>query len=910
MSLSVKIKRATFENFIGFYNGLGKKKLVLDFSKILDKDIILILGDNGTGKSTLSSILHPLPGTTDKRNRFIREGKEGLKIIEYIRSDDVEYECKIVYSPSKTGHNSKGYIKRTRGTQSVELNPNGNISSYKEILFEELGVSDAILKLANQNDVCKGHVDMTSTERKINMSSFLPEDIFSGYFAIVDKIYRDMKTRVNVLVEAIGKMNDKDVLEVELKRVTEEINKLVEKRDKTIGKIKEFETRINIIEEDQNLEKLKKDLYKELKSFDRELEDIRESMRDIYQHHLSDILDLDDSSKKITKLIEEFKKQINNDQTNIAILKSTLNNLKSQRNDISGYIEDKKSVLADISTDYSLNELKSLYSKYKERYNELDKLLSKLNTSLSKDDLMVGYSIVESIRRSIENINANDVSIVESVVKNYHNFNQYELNDLYDKKESLEKDIYLVDTDLRELWKNSNLKDVLEKRPDKCTIDDCPFIADAQKWRSIKNKIDKYTEKYESLQNKWNEVNADIQEKTEYNVVYNLITNGFNYIKSNMPIIRKLPYNEKYSDIDSYLKCILKTDRLNECDDFDSFIEILEYKDEYQELKYTKIPSIESDIKLMESQGKVIGDAKSSLEKLTKDYEETCNRITETKDHIGNLEEQAQFKSDLIDYIDKFYKSKIDYDEIYESMVESHNKLEVVSKSIEEADGYRDKLKEKKIKLKEIENELNPLTRKRELYKTEQLKILDHEKELASLNEDMYECEIVRDSLSIKGDGMPVDALEFFMESVRQNANALLANTFDGSLYLEEFEINSKDFIIPYKKNGDRGMDVSFASSSERSFISLCLTLAIIEEVISTYGILILDEIDRGFSDHNKYKFIDILGTQIRRVGISQTFMTTHNREYYDGYNLGYILFPGHSLNKYDEDDVVKVYKD
>ena len=105
-------------------------------------------------------------------------------------------------------------------------------------------------------------------------------------------------------------------------------------------------------------------------------------------------------------------------------------------------------------------------------------------------------------------------------------------------------------------------------------------------------------------------------------------------------------------------------------------------------------------------------------------------------------------------------------------------------------------------------------------------------------------------------------------------------------------------------------MDVSFASSSDRSLISLCLTLAIIEEVISTYGILILDEIDRGFSDHNKYKFIDILGTQIRRVGISQTFMTTHNREYYDGYNLGYILFPGHSLNKYDEDDVVKVYKD
>ena len=54
MALSIKINKITLKNFIGIYNGLGKKELVIDLTKLLDKDIIIILGENGTGKSTLA----------------------------------------------------------------------------------------------------------------------------------------------------------------------------------------------------------------------------------------------------------------------------------------------------------------------------------------------------------------------------------------------------------------------------------------------------------------------------------------------------------------------------------------------------------------------------------------------------------------------------------------------------------------------------------------------------------------------------------------------------------------------------------------------------------------------------------------------------------------------------------------
>jgi DNA repair exonuclease SbcCD ATPase subunit len=335
----------------------------------------------------------------------------------------------------------------------------------------------------------------------------------------------------------------------------------------------------------------------------------------------------------------------------------------------------------------------------------------------------------------------------------------------------------------------------------------------------------------------------------------------------------------------------------------------LESKEEYQELKYKKIPSIEHEIKLFETQGKLISSAQDELSRLKEQEIDIKDSIDKLNKTIGILSDTLEFKEDLIGKLEKFYEKKIDYESLYSEMEKCYDDIKKIQTLMKELNAYKEKLKEKKKKLSDIEQKLNPLTKQREYYKMEQLKILDHKQEMASIEEDMYKCSIIRDSLSVKDDGIPVDVLEFFMDTVRQNANTLLSNTFNGALYLEEFEIDQKNFCIPYKKNGDRGMDVSFASSSERSFISLCLTLAIMEEIISTYGILILDEIDRGFSDHNKYKFIQILGNQIRRVGITQTFMTTHNREYYEGFDLGYILFPGHSLTKYDDDDVIKVYE-
>ena len=73
------LKRLKLVNYGGIYNGMGLNEIEIDFTRCQHR-IILIKGDNGTGKSTIESALKPLP---DDNSSFIF-GKDAMKEIEYI----------------------------------------------------------------------------------------------------------------------------------------------------------------------------------------------------------------------------------------------------------------------------------------------------------------------------------------------------------------------------------------------------------------------------------------------------------------------------------------------------------------------------------------------------------------------------------------------------------------------------------------------------------------------------------------------------------------------------------------------------------------------------------------------------------------------------------------------------------
>ena len=72
----MKITYLKLINFIGIYNGTGLSEFEMKFDNNKNK-IVLLLGKNGSGKSSVLSTLHPFASTLDDRTEFILSGRDG-----------------------------------------------------------------------------------------------------------------------------------------------------------------------------------------------------------------------------------------------------------------------------------------------------------------------------------------------------------------------------------------------------------------------------------------------------------------------------------------------------------------------------------------------------------------------------------------------------------------------------------------------------------------------------------------------------------------------------------------------------------------------------------------------------------------------------------------------------------------
>ena len=104
------LRKLTLVNYGGIYNGMHLYDITIDFSKCKNR-IIVLRGDNGSGKSTIESSLKPLP---DSNGSFIT-GKTAMKEIEYFdETANIIYSIKFLHECKPNGDrcNVKGYFKK------------------------------------------------------------------------------------------------------------------------------------------------------------------------------------------------------------------------------------------------------------------------------------------------------------------------------------------------------------------------------------------------------------------------------------------------------------------------------------------------------------------------------------------------------------------------------------------------------------------------------------------------------------------------------------------------------------------------------------------------------------------------------------------------------------------------------
>jgi DNA repair exonuclease SbcCD ATPase subunit len=898
------------ENFIGLYNGLNTKRTKLDLRAYRDKSVFIILGGNAKGKSTLGSTLHPFPGTTDKRTHFIRENREGYKQILYENQDDdsITISIRHVYTPKKDGgHTTKSFIHKTIDGQTLDLNPNGNISTFLLAVEQEFGIGVDFMRLSAQNEDMVSLVEMTGSERKDHIYSFIPKaDDTSVYQRIVTRKYGNIKLLLSSIVDKLGKMQDEVTIKEKLKEIEARTNELVERRDKNIGKINKYEAEIKALDPDDKLLERTKRIRSELRRLNEDQDKLQSKIDKLSgqtSYTLTSIYEID-------SVMSNIMSEMNKVRGDLIQTTSSISSRRQIKSNLYDSIEEKESMIRQLAGEQSHNDMVNLLAEYEGKISKFDKRTKNMNTVLTADDLIHGIDIIDNLRTFLFDIHNNVetqsaleeacASIFSNKFENRYAETSKKLDVIKDKKDKMNLNI-------SSLAAFEHLKDTIDKRPHNCVIDTCGFLQDYQKWVVIEAKINTLTAQLDDLNQSYDDLFAETTRLADVHRLKLRVEALVTFYKSNLSLLSKLPFNERYSTQDKLINCVLKRDMLADAEaKFYDLIEILQDKKEYDEIKNVKIPVLTSQLKSLTDNHTMVKTLKTEIDKLEKRH------ATE----VSEIARELETESDLLTRLDNLLNEESLIIEMKERMLKLNDHKSEIIKLSNEFDSVKDiserieenrlKLEERRDKLKEIDSKLKPLTKERDQYKYHEIKIAEYKMEQEVLEKNLRVLTLVRKALSTNK-GIPVSIMNMYVEEIRKGANMLLSDTFEGSLYLEKFDVNENEFTIPYQHNGDGGKDISRASSSERSFISTCLSMSMIEQIIANYGILNLDEVDAGFSEQNRAVYCAILMKQIKRIGINQVFFITHSREYYEPYDVCYILFPEHTL-KTSGKDVIMMY--
>ena len=250
-----RITRLKLVNNAFIYSGTGKHEIDLDFNKAnTNSKVNLLIGPIGSGKTALLSQLQPFSsvGSLDTRNSNDQTLPEldGYKIIEYDH-DGSHYFIRHDYAWNKNmkSHSVKSYISK----DGKELNSNGNVGSFKEIIKIEFGIDQNFLRILRLGSNVTGVLTLKSTERKKFIAS-LREDT-EIYLTIHKKLTEDFRT-LNASINAVSNRlmqlsaTDEDNMRAELED-------LQEHNESLLNSIKECESKIGkLIGANQTLGKL------------------------------------------------------------------------------------------------------------------------------------------------------------------------------------------------------------------------------------------------------------------------------------------------------------------------------------------------------------------------------------------------------------------------------------------------------------------------------------------------------------------------------------------------------------------------------------------------------------------------------------------------------------------------------
>lgn len=869
----MKILYLKLKNFANIFTATNKKSIEIDFSKC-KHNIVLFVGKNGSGKTSILSELHPFAtaGSMDTRNDtcLIMEGTDGYKELHVADNDDI-YIIKHHYNFSH-GRTMKSYFSKN----GIELNPNGNVTSFKELVKLHLGLEQELLRLMRLGSNVSSLIDMKASSRKSFATDLFQDiDIYSSFHKRVSEEYRVLRSLIKSVVSKIEKLRIVDKSEVDsiIENLNNRLTAFNKERETIIEEnavLKSNYNQFNDMYKLDELPELKVSLDKmisELKGIDKEINKISE--------RLSCTVSLCSSDDVVTMLREEvnnLKIEIQVSRANIESSFKLLDILYKQKEQTSSIInsfisDERKKEITDM-----LDVLLLENENFKSRFENF-------NPQYNRDELMFLLSHLQNLDNIINDLNQFSDEAKQEVLDIFQRGMRVEAH-VHDHLKNLTREKNNLNIELAKVMDtNFGSNALVMYQPPDCKADQCPYIdfyntsrrknsgnMESLKGsiRAIDNKIE-YYESYLDIQDVFYNIHKYIQMNEKYFKVVPELDFSFKTVLG-LVLSNKPYYNEDYI-----------TDLISNLEDYNKFTEL-----------QAQIQDIEKELVEASKIDSKIEDLNKELRKINEDIFTEENKQTELKKNIEEIEHELADKEVVL-------SSTIALNELYSEKRDLEREFKLLAKDYKFRDGKLKELSNIKNKFVTNDRNLDNINHQIQATNNELKDYMFRIQEFESLTgerkylEDKFDdIAILKEALS-SNKGIPLLYLQLYLKNCTICMNQLLDIIYGGTLEVCDFEINDKEFKIPYMKNGMKISDVIYSSQGERSFISLVLSLALIIQTVEKYNIMLLDEVDATLDTKNRQVFINLLEKLIEKTGAEQIFMISHNNMF-DNYPVDVIM--------------------
>lgn len=870
----MKYKWIELQGYAGIFNGMNLTNIKIDFTQCKTNKI-LIKGDNGSGKSTLVNAINPNP---DGGDCFI-PGAEARKNL-CLTNNGIDYVIRYIHPVNQNGVRgvTKAYIAKTINGQLVELNPNGNVTSCKDIIYDEFNLDNNFISLSKLSSENRGLVDNRPSDRKRIVNSILNiVEVYNGIYKKISKKVSSLKHLMNTITYKINSLGDKIKLDAELKNTEESIAKLEIEKSKTIGAIALTKLRI-----DEYITILRSNNYDAIVTELNELSTHNKVLRQKIQTKITDFKIKDINS--VESFLEYLQRQIIILENNIANLKENNVSLLSQREIEFNDLKNKQERLQSLQNEYNYIDIKRIIeesTKIVDEYADTINNMGLKNLNITKEEFNSAMESLKYLKDLSMNLSSTyHYNELEFVI---HNF-EYVVNELT-KTDKIKQEIESLKLQKDQISKQitvyeskQDLINELNNRPDNCKIDTCPYIESA-----LKASYEYPREELERYYNEFNSLETEINDKTNYLDKLNIfreivmkISSIKRELDSKMNFIRKLPVREDFKE--TFLERIINCDSFSDIDNLYRYIDCGNIIEQYK-LALLQLEKYQSEYKLYETKNSIIQSMIQDIEYLTNKTNSMADEIENNNKQVSENNLKLQEMKNIEIKISLLI-SQINND--LKPSEERELKLKQIKEQIDASTTELNDLQDNLYKLNDIlasaNNNIKILNSNKEEITHKLLQLDEYNKELEQYRVEYTKLEKIK-YYSSPSTGIQTLFIQLYMNKILSNVNTLLSLLFNGEFVIQPFIINENEFRIPCMGSGLLHDDISSMSTAQKSMISMILSFAMLYQSSTSYNIIMLDEIDGGLDTSNRGMFIELLDNLMNMLNCEQCFMISHNNE-------------------------------